>query len=404
MTVSKFDYLKRREIMNIKYMKIIVSLLLILCLCGITNAGTEDKQSGKTGLSDDTEGGHQDTDFNSGFMSEWWYQNGDMRLVAEDGEKKNVAFFAVMAHQESPTVFNDTAGVQHSELATFYGLYPYGETPAHDYTKKRVPRAEIENYVTLHVPYLDFIYPDDYGRFSGSSSEGYKLDYKYGDVQFDVLFKPSIGKTIDRAVEPVNFTTYERAYGNLEGNVVLDGKKYKITQADGYFDHMIPYATDQMVWGMEMHGWSWSEVTTDKYQTIFYGVRGIDDGYKDYTYKHLTLLNKNTGKLIAEYSGDDVTIDEAGWTPVTIKERKVSRPAQIKIAAPDVEILINSQSVVQLDKSSLPDNSPAGFVDFMAFQPETATIAYKNNLEKGSAFYEYMVTDWGIITSSGQEP
>lgn len=35
--------------MNIKYLKIIVSLLLILCLCGIANAGTENKQSGKTG-------------------------------------------------------------------------------------------------------------------------------------------------------------------------------------------------------------------------------------------------------------------------------------------------------------------------------------------------------------------
>lgn len=385
--------------MNIKYLKITFLTLLILCIAGISGAETDSERSGNTAVSDNTEGGHYDTDFNSGFMSEWWYQNGDMRLIGEDGEKKNVAFFAVMAHQESPTIFNDASGTQYSEFATFYGLYPYGETAAHDYTKKRVPRAEIGNYIKFHVPYLDFIYPDNYGRFSGSSSKGYNLDYAYDGVQFNVLFKPGVGKTIDRAVEPVNFITYESAYGKLEGTIVLNGKKYQITQADGYFDHMIPYATDQPVWGMEMHGWSWSEVTTDKYQTIFYGVRGIDDGYSDYTYKHMTLLNKNTGEIIAEYSGDAVSIDEEDKTIVTVKDRNVQRPAQIKISAPDVEISINAQSVVQLDKSSLPEGEPAGFVDFMAFQPENATVNYKDNLEQGSAFYEYMVTDWGIFTS-----
>ena len=40
-------------------------------------------------------------------MSEWWYQNGDMRLVGEDGEKKKLAFFIVVVHQESPTAFYD---------------------------------------------------------------------------------------------------------------------------------------------------------------------------------------------------------------------------------------------------------------------------------------------------------
>jgi hypothetical protein len=70
-TVSKLDYLKRRETMDMKYLKITVSLLLIICLCGIANAGAGGKESGNTKLSDNTEGGHQDTDFNSGFMSEW---------------------------------------------------------------------------------------------------------------------------------------------------------------------------------------------------------------------------------------------------------------------------------------------------------------------------------------------
>jgi len=87
---------------------------------------------------------------------------------------------------------------------------------------------------------------------------------------------------------------------------------------------------------------------------------------------------------------------------IEVNGLNLKRPASIKISAPDVEISIEAQSVVQLDKSSMPEGKPAGFVDFMAFQPETASIKYKDNVEQGSAFYEYMITDWGAITSSGK--
>jgi hypothetical protein len=151
---------------------------------------------------------------------------------------------------------------------------------------------------------------------------------------------------------------------------------------------------------METHGWSWSEVTTDNYQTIFYGIRSLADGYENYTYKHLTLMNRHTGKVIAQYSGDQVKVVEKDWKDVVIKDRPVKRPSKLEILTSDLDISINAQSVVQLDESSQPYGQPIGFIDFMAFQPDKATIKYRRNLEKGSSFYEYMVTDWGISTSS----
>lgn len=371
-------------------------LLVIISLAGISDAKIAEKSSGNSKCLGCTEGGHDYTDYNANFMSEWWYQNGDMKLVGENGEKKNLAFFAVMAHQESPTVFN-ISGTNFSQVATFYALYPYGEPVAHNYTREYVQRADIGNYLKFHVPYLDFTYPGNYGRFYGSGSKGYGLNYSYDNVKFDLFFTPRAKETIDNAAEPVNFTTYERAYGELQGTVTLDGKKYRVTQADGYFDHMIPYTIDKTVWGMEMHGWSWSEITTENLQTIFYGVRGIDDGYNNYTYKHLTLINKNTGKVIAEYSGDEIGIKEKDWVNTKVIGRDLKRPATVEISTDDLKISMNAKSVAQLDKSSLPEGQPLGFVDFMGFQPEKAAIEYKGNSEKGSAFYEYMITDWGIL-------
>ena len=256
---------------------------MYFCIADIAGAEPSSKHSGNAAISDYTEGGHYDTDFSASFMSEWWYQNGDMRLVGKDGEKKKLAFFAVVVHQESPTAFyNADSGENFSNMVTFYGLYPYDGTCFSQLCPEFMcRRIEIENYIGFHVPYLDFTYPEGLRRFYGSGSKGYRLDYSYDNVQLNLIFQASVEKTIDSAIEPVNFTTYERSYGKLEGSVILDGKKYVVTQADGYFDHMIPYTSDQpTVWEMEMHGWSWSEITTDKYQTIFYGVRGIDDGYR----------------------------------------------------------------------------------------------------------------------------
>lgn len=385
--------------MDQKYLGIMILPLLLVCLSGISGAEPDSKTSGNGAVMDYTEGGHYDTDFDASFMSEWWYQNGDMRLVGEDGEKRNLAFFVTVVHQESPSFFYDSKSeTQLSNLVTFYGLYPYGEATSDNYTMYFVERDEIENYIGFHVPYLDFTYPEGLRKFYGSALKGYQLDYAYDNMQLNLFFKPLAEKTIDSAEEPVNFTTYEYAYGKLKGSVVLDGKKYTVTQADGYFDHMIPYTTDEPVWEWEMHGWSWSELTTDSYQTVFYGVRGPEDGYDDYTYKHLTLIDKHTGKVIAEYSGDEVNINQEDWVYPEVNGKIVERPASLQISAPDLDISINAQSVVQLDRSSMEE--PVGFVDFMSFQPDEATIEYKGDLEQGSAFYEYMVSDWVIFPPS----
>ncbi|WP_269850994.1 hypothetical protein [Methanosarcina horonobensis] len=180
--------------MNPKYLKTMILLLFILCTASVACAEPSSKNSKCVAVLDYTEGGHNDTDFNANFMSEWWYQNGDMRLVAKDGEKKELAFFVVMAHQESPELIDPDSGNQLSYLSTFYGLYPYGETATHNFTRTLVPRSSIENYIEFHVPYLNFIYPDGLKRFHGSGSKGYMLNYSFDDMQLNLFFKPRVEK------------------------------------------------------------------------------------------------------------------------------------------------------------------------------------------------------------------
>jgi hypothetical protein len=384
--------------LNPKYLKIVIFALLFMCFTGISGAKPDSENSGNSAVLDYTEGAHYDTDFDASFMSEWWYQNGDMRLVGEDGEKRNLAFFVTLVHQESPSFFYDSESkTNFANMVTFYGLYPYEGDTSYNYTMLFVPKDEIENYIGFQKPYLDFTYPEGLRTFYGSALKGYQLDYNYDNVQLNLFFKPLAEKTVDSATEPVNFTTYEYAYGKLQGSVVLDGKKYTVTQADGYFDHMLPYTRDRLVWEMEMHGWSWSEITTDSYQTVFYGVRGPEDGYDEYTYKHLTLIDKHTGKVITEYSGDEVNISQGEWIVAEVKGQAVERPASLQISTPDLNLSITAQSVVQLDRSS--QEQPVGFVDFMSFQPDEATVEYKGASEQGSAFYEYMISDWAIFPS-----
>ncbi|WP_440955140.1 hypothetical protein ACSAZK_16670 [Methanosarcina sp. Mfa9] len=386
--------------MDIKYLKILILTFLVLCLAGISGAEAGNEFSENEEFSNWAEGGHYDTDYGANFMSEWWYQNGDMRLVSEDGEKRNLAFFIVVTHQESPTIFYDSElEMQFSNMATFYGLYPYGEPVAHNFTQTFFPRSDIENYIGFHLPYLDYTFPEGSRKIYGSSSEGYCLEYLYDNLQLDLVFKPRVEDTMDSAIEPVNFTTYERAYGKLEGTVVLDDKEYTVTQADGYFDHMIPYTTTLPVWEMEMHGWSWSELTTDNYQAILYTVRGLEDGYDNCTYRHLTLIDKNTGKVIAEYSGEELDIVETEWVDLDVKNVSVRRPGALNVMASGLQINVEAQSVVQFDAASYPEDH-VGFIDFMAFQPCTASIEYEGDIEHGSAFYEYMITDWGAFVSS----
>jgi len=203
-----------------KYLRMIILLLVILCITGIAGTEPNSKHSGNGAISDYTEGGHYDTDYNANFMSEWWYQNGDMKLVAKDGEKKKLAFFVVMTHQESQTGLNDPhSGTQLSHLVTFYGLYPYEGAVTHNYTQIFVPRSDIESYIGFNVPYLDFTYPGGLGRFYGSGSKGYRLNYSYDNVQLNLTFKPHGEKTIDSAVEPVNFTTYSTSLTGSENHL-----------------------------------------------------------------------------------------------------------------------------------------------------------------------------------------
>ena len=124
-------------------MKVMILLILILCIANIAGAEQISQSPRNAAVLDYTEGGHYDTDYHASFMSEWWYLNGDMKLVAKDGEKKRLAFFAVMAHQESPELQDPNSG--NSIVISFYILralslrgdyyfqfYPYTCTKVHN--------------------------------------------------------------------------------------------------------------------------------------------------------------------------------------------------------------------------------------------------------------------------------
>ncbi|NOQ34068.1 MAG: hypothetical protein GQ567_07765 [Methanosarcinales archaeon] len=380
--------------MSIKVGNIMSILLVVMCVTGLSVA---------TPTADFTEGGHLETDFGVDLMAEWWYLNGDARLVAPDGEKQDIGFFVVMAHQESSMFVSPyPPHPQLSQLFAFYGIYFDNGTTIFNYTETHVPQAVVGNHIALWTPYVDYTYPgDDLKRFKGSALKGYNLDYTSDDIVMDLFFKTNNDKTIDQADQPLNFTTYEHSYGTLHGSITLDGKRYTVTQAEGYMDHMIPIGgcpPDCLLpictWPMSMHGWTWFEVTTKKYQAVAYAVRSLDDGYEDYTYKHLTLLNKHNGKVLAEYSGEDITIIEPDWIYESEYNRKRPSVVTFLTSDSDLNITINAENLIYFNQSR-PGN--IGFVDFMAFQPDGATIQYKSNIEEGSAFYEYLVSDWGVI-------
>jgi hypothetical protein len=204
----------------------------------------------------------------------------------------------------------------------------------------------------------------------------------------DLFFQPDVNRTIDQAASPLNFTTYEHSHGKLNGSIILNGKKYKVKRAEGYMDHMIPVGN--FPWPMYMHGWNWFEVTTKDYQAVAYAVRSLDDGYSNYSFKHLALLDKKSGKVISEYYGDEITITETRWINETIFSRK--RPSKINFSTSDLRVTVNAESILYFNAS----NPPSGFVDFMAYQPEDATIKYQGRTEEGNAFFEYLVSDMGI--------
>jgi len=222
----------------------------------------------------------------------------------------------------------------------------------------------------------------------GSALTGYDLKYVSEDtnVDMDLFFQPNIDKTIDQADHPLNFTTYEHSYGTLHGSILLDGKRYNVTHAEGYMDHMIAVSNGR--WIRDMHGWSWFEVTTKNYQAVAYAVRGPDDGYDNYSYKHLTLLNTHTGKVLAEYSADEITITETDWINKGLNGK---RPSMVVYSTPDLNVTVNAEIVID---SRFNPITAIGLVDFMAFQPDDAAIQYNGTIEEGSAFYEYFPSGW----------
>ena len=372
--------------------KILLGLTISILFVMMFVASATADSSGTPAKVDFTEGGHLETDFGANFMGEWWYLNGEARLVSSHGEKRDLGFFVVMAHQESPLFRQDETQLSH--LLTFYGLYFDNGTTTFGYDAIYVPQIYLDNYIALHTPYVDYMYPDGLKRFYGSALPGYNLNYISEDMTMDLFFQTNIDKTIDQADEPLNFTTYERSYGTLHGSILLDGKRYTVTHAKGYMDHMIPITNSGGTWPMDMHGWSWTEVTTKNYQAIVYAVRSLNDGYDSYSYKHLTLLNKHNGKVLAEYSGDEITISETGWINETDYNRK--RPSVVAFSTSDLNVTLNAETVVYFDQSD-PINA-TGFVDFMAFQFDNAAIQYSSNIEEGgSAFHEYLVTDMGVV-------
>ncbi len=391
--------------MNTKTGTVLSILLVMTSVTGLSVAEVAELTgSAETGLCgphagmpfpDFTEGGHLETDFGANLSAEWWYLNGKLSLVADDGsEVDDLGFFTVLAHQESPMIASPD-GARLSHIVTFSGLFPNNEVPTFYYTETYVPQVTVSHFVSLHTPYVFFLYPGGLQRFCGAALTGYRLTYKSDVMDADLVFLPVAENTIDQADQPLNFVTYEHPYGTLSGSIVLNDKTYRVKRGggEGYMDHMI--TSSSQPWPMDMHGWSWSEVTAGHYQAVVYAVRSLDDGYENYSYKHLTLLNvdEQPGTVIAEYSGDEVTITESDWINETEFSRK--RPATVTYSTPDWNVTVTAENVAYFNQTLSGD---VGYVDFAAFQPCNATIEHRSGAAvwKGSAFNEYLVTDLGV--------
>ena len=265
---------EKRKMNKTSNKKILLGITMCILLVVMCIEPTSAESSGiQAEVVDFTEGGHLETDFDVYIMAEWWYLNGVATLVSSDGEKEDVGFFVVLAHQESP-MFRGL-----SPMLTFYGIYFDDNITAFDRVRTFIPREDVSQYIALHTPYVYYRYPDGLKEMHGSALTGYDLKYVSEDtnVDMDLFFQTNVDKTIDQAEHPLNFTTYERSYGTLHGSILLDGKRYNVTHAEGYMDHMIAVSSGR--WIRDMHGWSWSEVTTKNYQAVAYAVRGPDDGY-----------------------------------------------------------------------------------------------------------------------------
>jgi len=374
--------------MNIQKL-VVLTIILVMSLFPLgATAGTSASQC-RFSIN---EGGHLDTDYGTMFMAEWWYLNGSATLEGEHGERRKVRFFVTVAHQESPQLVT-TDGSRLSQLLHFFAFYPDDGPPIFKYDETYIPQAILTNYIAIHTPYVSYAYPDGTTKLHGTGESAYHLTQNWGDIGLNVTLHPRVDQTIDRATAPLNFITYEYAHGDLHGKIEIDGKSYVIKKAEGYFDHMIP--ATQMPWPMEMHGWTWAEVTNRDYQAVLYAIRSLKDGYGNYTYKHLTLINRHTGRVVKQFSGDQVTLAETDWIDEPLYGRK--RPATIVVTAPDISVRFSADSVAIFNWQNPSNPLPMGFVDFMASQQSGGRITYRGETGDGNSFFEYLVSDYGLL-------
>lgn len=368
------------------FISVSVIITLVVFLVSTLSVSYAENQLSANDL---TEGGHLETDMGAFFLAEWWYINGHLQLEAQDGEQRSVGWFAVMGHQESPSITDGT--IQLSHMLKFSALYNEDGTSHFVYNDTYIPRSAINNTIGIHKPYLMFHYPNSPSTFFGAASTGYTVNDQLNDIEFSLFFKPSVQKNLDQSEAPLNFTAYEYANGRIGGTLNIDGKQFVVKRGNAYLDHMIPSA--DIPWPMKMNGWSWSEITTRRYQVVIYATRSLEDGFAAYSYKHLTIINQKTGKVENVFSGDKVEIIEADW----LEEPTfgVSRPQSVTYKAGIYEVSVYADNVVNFDRTS-PDL--IGFVDFMAYQQRGATIKRNNKTYYGNAFYEYLVSDMGVAS------
>ena len=385
---------KNMRIMNLGKQSLVIALLIFASVLFSSQISSAIQL-------DYTEGGHLDTDFvDAKFMAEWWYLNGKLELISPSDEIKTIGVFIVMAHQESPMLV--VAEIHVSHMLTFCGLYPENGEPTIHYDNAFIPRNLLKDFVGIHKPYVKYRYPKGPKKtLKGNAQLGYYLNYTAYNIKMNLYFKPKVVKTIDEAAFPLNFTTYERAYGEIFGSVILNEELYKVIgfKSEGYMDHMIPFSTSEdTTWPMEMNGWNWFEVTTKDYQAIFYGIRGLEDGFDTYSYKHLTLLSRDNGIVLDEYEGNEIIIDETDWVNDTagFLSIPIERPTKVilEIIDDDTKIKVNAGLVNRFDPDNL-DNSPTSFVDFMGYEPGNAEITFDGETQTGSSFFEYLVSDFG---------
>jgi len=99
--------------------------------------------------------------------------------------------------------------------------------------------------------------------------------------------------------------------------------------------------------------------------------------------------------VLAEYSGDDIIIIEPDW--IEEEDYNRERPSMVTFLTSDLNVTLDAETVINFVQSDPNPANPIGFVDFMAFQPDSATIQYNGNIEEGSAFSEYLVSDMGVV-------